>query len=146
MHFIEIIKNDFPNFDFEISNQNLWLPNENKILFISDDKVGLLHEIGHAICKHNNFIQDIELLHAEREAWDKALQLSKKYKVKISQKRIESAMNWYRDWLHTRSSCPKCLQNGIQHRSDRCYECLNCGSIWATNDARNVNLKRYIQK
>jgi ribosomal protein L37AE/L43A len=141
-----LLKHDFPDFSFEISDENLWLPAERKILYRPNDSVGILHELGHAICGHKNFVQDIELVHAEREAWDKAIELSEKYSVKISSKRIEKAMNWYRDWLHLRSTCPKCSQNGVQQRSDRLYRCLNCNTVWNANDGRNARTHRHIQK
>lgn len=146
MKLLEVIQKDFPKFTFEIGDENLWFPEENKIIYVLNDKIGLLHELAHAICGHKNFVQDIELIHAERDAWDKAKELGDRYKVKISEKRIETAMNWYRDWLHSRSICPTCQQNGIQRRSDSCYECLNCGSVWSTNDGRNTRIHRYIQK
>lgn len=146
MKLLEVLQKNFPEFIFEIGNENLWFPEENKIIYVSNDKVGLLHELAHAICGHKNFVQDIELLHAERDAWDKAKELGHKYSVKISEKRIETAMDWYRDWIHVRSVCPTCRQNGFQRHTDSCYECLNCESVWNTNDGRNTRIHRYIQK
>jgi ribosomal protein S27AE len=144
--FVTTLKRDFPDFHFEIAEENLWLPEEHKILYRPNDKTGILHELGHAICGHSDFTQDIELIQAEREAWDKAIEIAQKYGVKISQNRIEGAMNWYRDWLHFRSICPNCSQNGLQQRHDRRYRCLNCNTIWIANDGRNARLHRYIQK
>jgi ribosomal protein L37AE/L43A len=146
MKLIKQLRADFGQFSFVEGDENLWLPDENKILYCPSDKVGVLHELGHALCGHKDFVQDIEIIHAERDAWDKAIELGQKYGVKISPKRIEKAMNWYRDWLHLRSTCPKCAQNGIQQRSDRRYKCLNCGAVWNTNDGRNARTHRYIQK
>jgi ribosomal protein L37AE/L43A len=146
MNIIAKLSADFPDFTFKIGDENLWLPEENKIIYRPDDKVGALHELGHAICGHNGFVQDIELLHAERDAWDQAVELGQKYGVKISEKRIEQAMDWYRDWLHNRSVCPKCAQNGFQRRADRRYECLNCGAVWDTNDGRQARTHRYMRK
>ena len=146
MKLIEALQKDFPKFTFSIGDENLWLPNEKKIIYVAKDNVGLLHELGHAICGHKDFVQDVELIHAERDAWNEALELGQKYGVKISEKRIEESMEWYRDWLHNRSICPDCNQNGIQRRKDRYYECLNCGITWNTNDGRNARVHRYIQK
>jgi ribosomal protein S27E len=145
-HLVVLLKQDFPDFSFETSDENLWLPDQHKILYRANDKTGLLHELGHAICQHSVFVQDIELIHAEREAWDKAVELGQKYGVKINQKRIEKSLNWYRDWLHIRSTCPKCAQNGVQQRSDRRYRCFNCGAVWNTNDGRKARTHRYIQE
>ena len=144
MKLVEVIQKDFPKFSFITGDENLWFPEENKIFYVPNDKVGLLHELSHAVCGHKDFIQDIELIHAERDAWDKAKELGQRYGVKISEKRIEAAMEWYRDWLHNRSTCPECRQNGIQRRKDQHYECLNCGSVWSANDGRNARMHRYI--
>ena len=146
MELIARLKADFGQFSFEEADENLWLPEKNKILYIKNDPVGVLHELGHALGGHKDFTQDIELLHAERDAWDKALELSKKYGVKINSERVETAMDWYRDWLHARSACPECSQNGIQQRANGYYKCLNCETTWQANDARQTGLKRYKQK
>jgi ribosomal protein L37AE/L43A len=146
MKFIEVLQADFPNFSFVEDEENLWLPGKNTIYYRPGDKAGALHELGHATLQHKNFIQDIELLHAERDAWDKALELGAKYGVKISEKRVETAMDWYRDWLHARSTCPKCGQNAPQERATGRYKCFNCGAAWNANDGRNARIHRYMQK
>ena len=143
MKLIERLREDFSDITFELGEENLWFPDENKIVFHPNDNVGLLHELGHAMCGHSNFVQDIELIHAERDAWNKAIKLGKKYNIKISEDRIETTLDWYRDWLHNRSLCPKCSQNGIQDKKSLLYSCINCGTSWQSNDARKTNLRRY---
>ena len=146
MKLVDRIKTDYNQFSLVLDEVCHWSPGKNTIFYCDNDDVGLLHELGHAICGHNDFVQDIELIHAERDAWEKACEIAPKYNVKISDKVIEKAMDGYRDWLHARSTCPKCGQNGIQRHADRLYECLNCNTVWNTNDGRNVRIHRYIQK
>jgi hypothetical protein len=102
----------------------------------------LLHELGHALLDHKDFIQDIELLHIERDAWEKARQLAPQYKVKIDDDLIETALDGYRDWLHARSLCPRCHQTGLQDSQTLDYYCVNCNARWQVNDARSCGLKR----
>lgn len=140
------LEKDFPDLLFEPGEENLWIPDEKKIIFKPNDEDGLLHELGHALCGHSEFTQDIELMHAECDAWEKAKELGEKYDVEIDEDRIDTALNWYRDWLHQRSVCPKCDQNGIQSRKNGNYRCLNCGTSWRANDARRTSLRRIKQK
>lgn len=142
MKLVKRLREDFPDILFELGEENLWLPEENKIIFREDDGVGLLHELGHALCGHSEFIQDIELIHAECDAWEKAKELGEAYGVEIDEERIEAALEWYRDWLHQRSICPVCGQNGIQSRENGSYSCLNCDTSWKANDARQTGLRR----
>lgn len=143
MKLIKRLQDHYPNIVFKAGEENLWLPNKKTIIFRPSDEIGLLHELGHALCGHTDFNQDIELLHAERDAWDKAVELSKIYGVNMDENRIETAMDWYRNWLHARSLCPECGQNGIQQRSTGNYKCLNCATIWQSSDARMKELRRH---
>jgi ribosomal protein L37AE/L43A len=146
MSLISQLQADFEQFLFVESDENHWSPDENTVFYAKNDKINLLHELGHALCGHKKFVQDVELLHIERDAWEKAVGLGQKYGVKISTEQIETALDGYRNWLHDRSICPNCSQNGVQQRSDRRYRCLNCDTIWTANDGRNARTHRYIQK
>ena len=143
MKLIDRLKTDFGQFLFVVSDDNRWSPDENTIFYRDDSPVELLHEIGHALCGHKNFVQDVELLHMERDAWEKARQIAPKYGVDITDKQIESAMDEYRLWLHQRSLCPNCSQNAPQSRSDGRYRCINCDIVWNANDARRSSLRRH---
>lgn len=136
---------DFEQFSFVPDGTCRWSPAEMTICYADGDEIGLLHELGHALCAHNSFAQDVELLHIERDAWEKARELGDKYGVKIDDETVEIALDGYRDWLHNRSKCPRCGQNGVQGRSDSLYRCLNCATVWNTNDARQAALRRYKQ-
>jgi len=142
MKLINQLRVDFGQFLFVQDKVCRWAPEENTVYYTAKDNINLLHELGHAICGHKDFVQDIELLHIERDAWEKAREIGQKYGVKISENQIECAMDEYRDWLHQRSLCPNCAQTGLQNRSDGRYECFNCQVIWKANDARTCGLKR----
>lgn len=132
---------DYPQFTFTRANRARYVATEHKIYYC--DNIGeLLHELGHALLNHKNFVQDIELLQMERAAWDQAEQLARRYHVKIDRDEIEDAMDSYRDWLHRRSLCPKCGQTGLQSRDSLEYRCLNCSTHWTANDARSCELRR----
>jgi ribosomal protein L37AE/L43A len=136
---------DFPKLSFEKSERDAWRPTE-KTVFYTDNTAKLLHELGHALLGHTDFVQDIELIHLERDAWEKARELALTYGVKITGDVVETAMDDYRDWLHARSLCPECGQTGVQSRADLSYSCLNCGARWTANDARTCGLKRRLVK
>ena len=105
----------------------------------------LLHEFSHALLQHKEYAQDVELLKMERAAWDKALTLTSKFNVSISNNLIESALDTYRDWLHSRSTCPTCNATGIETAKQQ-YECIACHTTWHTNEARDCSLRRYTTK
>lgn len=105
----------------------------------------LLHEFGHALLEHKEYTQDIELLKMERAAWDKAAELADRFNVKIEEDLIESALDTYRDWLHSRSTCPTCSATGIETNKQQ-YECVTCHTTWHVNEARDCSLRRYTTK
>lgn len=111
-----------------------------------DDAVSyLLHEIGHAFLDHRTFRRDIDLLKMERGAWEQARVLGAEFGIDIDTNLIEDSLDTYRDWLHSRSLCPRCDATGIQTgRSEYC--CLACNNTWQVNDARSCALRRYTIK
>ncbi|MDR0957518.1 MAG: hypothetical protein LBM09_03020 [Candidatus Nomurabacteria bacterium] len=142
---VEQLRADFPKLTLEKSEHNFYSPTK-KTVFYTGDIARLLHEIGHGILDHTDFTQDIELIHIERDAWEKARELAPNYGFKISDTTIETALDDYRDWLHARSTCPKCGQTGIQSIEQLNYHCLNCDAKWTNNDARSCGLKRRVIK
>ncbi|MCL1876552.1 hypothetical protein FWF74_00715 [Candidatus Saccharibacteria bacterium] len=142
---IKKLRVDFPEFNFEKSEHNFYLPTE-KTIFYTGDAARLLHELGHGILDHKDFVQDIELIHIERDAWDKAREIAPKYGVEIDDSAVENALDDYRDWLHARSLCPKCRQTGVQSRENLNYYCVSCNTKWSANDARSCGLKRRLIK
>lgn len=140
---IKKLRHDFPDIDFKKSDVAHWSPRENTV-FYEDNSENLLHELGHAVLKHADFTQDIELLHIERDAWEQARVLAETYGLDIDDDTIENALDNYREWIHKRSLCPKCAQTGIQSRKNLVYRCINCDAQWQANDARTCGLKRRI--
>jgi Zn finger protein HypA/HybF involved in hydrogenase expression len=144
---LQRVRTQFPAITFALGNDFRWSP-VNQTIYIgkitSDrDVITLLHEIGHALCSHSGYDQDIKLLTLEREAWTSAQnQVSPLFNITIDEDMVEEALDSYRDWLHARSRCPECNQNGIQ-QSSQTYTCLLCTTNWKVNDARRCGLKRY---
>lgn len=102
----------------------------------------LLHELAHALLEHEDFALDIELVRMEAEAWEKAEDIAKSYGVKLPTEQVDQSLESYRYWLHQRSRCPECSQNGLQTKNTH-YKCFACGCVWRANDARVCGLKRY---
>jgi len=141
------LEKDHPQFNFKPGDDFFWSSSENTIFYIADEDnlpELLLHELSHAILKHNTFRFDIQLITMERQAWDYAKKLATKYGVKISDDFAQNQLDTYRDWIHDRSTCPQCKANGLQNKN-LIYRCVACKSEWKVNDARDCRLKRYIQ-
>ena len=102
----------------------------------------LLHEFSHAALNHQKYPSDIALLKMEREAWEYARTLANEYGVTLSEESIETSLDTYRDWLHSRSVCPSCGATGIQSATLE-YSCVACHTLWRVNEARLCTLRRY---
>jgi hypothetical protein len=136
---------DFPQFQFTASDAFHWSPSEKTVVFDkkSDDQISLLHELAHALLKHDDYLKDIQLLAMERDAWQYAKeQLCPTYDVVLPEESIQDALDTYRDWLHARSLCPECSSTGIQIKK-YAYKCIACDAQWRVNDARICALRRY---
>jgi hypothetical protein len=102
----------------------------------------LLHEIAHAELKHAYFTHDIELLGQEVAAWEHASAvLAPLFGLTIPDDHVQDYLDTYRRWLHERSRCPECQQNGLQ-TTQNTYNCTNCRCVWRVNDARDCQLRR----
>lgn len=144
------IQLDYPQFRFQSANVARWSPYENIVYYeplrSANAKATLLHELGHALSNHSNYHQDIELLRYEREAWHIAKELAPEYGLDITSEHILEALRSYRHWLYRRSHCPTCDTPGIQTADiELKYNCLLCQTTWQANDARQCQLRRYIQ-
>ena len=100
----------------------------------------LLHELGHALCDHQTFQSGVALLSLEVEAWEKAKEIAADYNVTIPEDHIESCLDSYRDWLHKRSTCPKCETISVEYEPNY-YRCFNCLHRW--NVSGNQLLRCY---
>lgn len=140
------IKSDYPEFRFEASNSFSW-SHENSIICYREETLAsewplLLHELAHGLLRHSSYEHSIDLIQIERDAWDYAQILAKDYNLCISSDAVEQSLDTYRDWLHKRSTCPKCGGIGLESERNQ-YYCPECQSVWLVNDARSCGLKRY---
>ena len=138
---VQQLRQDYPNLTFTAGKRARWVASEQRIDYTTAADE-LLHELGHALLHHNNYRQDVDLVKIERAAWDKALALAPRYGVKLDPHHIEHILDDYREWLYQRSRCPDCGQTGLQSRTTLVYHCLNCGTHWRANDARDCALRR----
>jgi hypothetical protein len=135
---------DYP-YAFIIGADFKWSPTTASIYFPTPSSVediwSLLHEVAHAELKHATYSSDVQLVNHEAEAWKYAAGIiAPHYKVTIDEDYIENHLDTYRLWLHERSTCPTCGQNGLQTKNT--YSCLNCRCIWRANEARLCALRR----
>lgn len=138
------LKADYPQFSFKKATSFLWSPSEQTVYYTDENKgySFLLHELSHGLLGHADYNHDVELLAMERQAWDRASELAKTYGLTISDDVKESTLDTYRDWLHARSTCPKCSATGLQLKK-RLYTCPACRQDWQVNEARICALRRY---
>lgn len=138
----------FPELKFEIGKNLSWNPLTKSITLPKKDSeelvYGLIHEIAHAKLAHNTFLNDIELIKMEREAWNKACEIAQdKFELKINNDYIEDCLDSYRDWLYRRSLCPRCALSGFQV-NDHEYSCPHCLIDWRVPVSRLCTVKRQI--
>ena len=139
---INKISQDYSDIKFIESDDFSWKPTEKIVYYDpAGDESLFLHELGHVELHHATYRRDIELLAIERDAWEQAKRLSKRYGITIEDESVESHLDSYRDWLHARSTCPNCQANGIQ-TDDKTYTCLECETSWRVNEARTCRLRR----
>ncbi|HCR55642.1 TPA: hypothetical protein DIV49_01595 [Candidatus Saccharibacteria bacterium] len=144
------LKESYPQLSFTEADDFQWLPTTHTIAYpASDDSFDarLLHEVSHALLEHHDYTRDVDLIAMERDAWQYARStLAPRFEVTITADNIQDDMDTYREWLHARSTCPKCGANGLQTKQWH-YRCLSCANIWKVNEARSCALRRYnIQK
>jgi len=137
-----------PGITFREHDEFYWSPQHKTVYYRSpasdDDRRLLLHEVGHALLDHREYMNDLQLLDFERAAWQEARDLCDRQPlldVEIPDDFIEDHLDTYREWLFVRSRCPTCNLNGIQSRQTE-YSCLNCNTQWRVNEARTCRLKR----
>jgi hypothetical protein len=134
------LRKDFPEFSFVTATRCYWSPSSRTIFFEDTESVeaqwDLLHELGHALCEHANYFLDIELVRKEAEAWLCASKLTTRYLIPSpSDEYVQTSLDTYRDWLQSRSSCPRCRGAGLQ-QTVQAYTCPNCKAQWQVSTAR----------
>lgn len=135
-----------PDVTFVASTDDAWDPTTQTVSYnaTADAFDTLLHEIGHASLGHQVYQRDIELLDMELAAWQHAQAIASEIGVSIDENTVQADLDTYRDWLHARSTCPQCSQNGVQTNTQE-YACPVCDTHWRVNEARTCGLKRYRQ-
>jgi len=141
---VATLRETYPDLQIIAGDIFYWSPQTKEVFYRkTGDPGSLLHELGHAFLGHSHFTTDIDLLHKEIAAWEKARELAYIHKVELDQTAVERCLDSYRDWLHNRSTCPDCGSHGIQ-ATERLYECLNCCETW--NVSSSAACRSYRQR
>lgn len=108
-----------------------------------------LHELGHALCKHKDYIVDVQRLKIECEAWERAKTVFLEYCAKAydedgnvrdgelvrilpewDEEMVQEKLDTYRDWLHVKSKCKRCGLTRYQTENGE-YHCPRCEAFLA---------------
>lgn len=138
---IDTLSAQFPALSFVPGATFTWSPKHKQIVYRETAegeaaKWSLLHEVGHALLKHEDFDSDFDLLVMEMEAWERAKLLAKDFGITIDADHIEDCLDTYRDWLYQRSTCPTCTSSSLQV-DKRTYACFNCDMEWQVSSSRH---------
>lgn len=128
--FLKRLQADFPEFKFISGKKFAFRPPKTIVLGPAEPFYALLtlHEVSHAILKHETFRMDVERLRMESEAWEKARELALRYDIEINEDLIQDELDTYRDWLHVKSRCKKCGLTCYQ-TPDGVYHCPRCENL-----------------
>ena len=141
MNIIDALKKSYPDITFTVDSSFYWSPKNNAVhyakSYASNEKHlwALLHEVGHAVLKHQTYTTDFNLLQLEIEAWQKARQIARSHDIVIDPEHIQDCLDTYRDWLYQRSTCPSCTNCSLQMSKDL-YSCFNCNESWRVSASR----------
>lgn len=142
------IREQYPQFSYKRAKTAYWSPDEQTVYFLpirsDEDFAYNVHELGHALSGHGRFNQDIELVRIERLAWNQAQSVAAAHGIALADSIIETALDTYREWIHSRSRCPHCHGAGIQQKESLDYLCPLCTTRWHANDARLCELRRFV--
>lgn len=137
---LKLIHKKLPELSIIASDGLCWSPKNNTITYRAEDTSeenvwGLLHESGHAVLGHTTYHSDAELLLMEVAAWDTALDLAQECGLSINNDHVQDCLDTYRDWLHQRSTCPRCGIVTFQENTTT-YRCFNCRKLWTVSASR----------
>lgn len=116
---------DYPELCFIVGKRDAFRPPKTIIVDPNGSSLSLLHEVGHALCHHRTFNTAIQRLKMEREAWEKARELCRKYEVLFDDDFVEDELDSYRNWVEKKSRCPICGLARFQSL-DGNYFCPKC--------------------
>ncbi len=122
---IERLRVDYPDIRFVSGKKYSFRPPRTIMIGPEESSLLLLHELGHALCGHRDFKTNIQRVKLEREAWEKARELSSKYGIQFDDEFAENELDTYRDWVEKKSRCPVCGLTRFQS-IDGNYHCPRC--------------------
>ncbi len=138
---IALLERDNPDLSFVAGKRFAWHGGKRNVSYMSasiEDATAqwsVLHELGHALLDHNDYESDIELLQMEAAAWEKAHLLAENYGIVLDEEYVQDCLDSYRDWLHTRATCPTCSARCLQTTRST-YRCHNCNTSWRVTRSR----------
>jgi len=128
-----------PDVYFEPGDAFFWSPAHTRITYKPNKTLknswSLLHEASHALLGHTDYQLDLELLLLETTAWQEAQDLAVQFSLRIPENHIQDCLDTYRDWLHQRSTCPRCSTVSLQISTNQ-YQCHNCSNLWQVSSSR----------
>lgn len=135
------LKVRFPSLSFRAGKIFCWSPETQEIIYNPESDRhtapwSLLHEASHALLNHTTYETDFELLRLELAAWEYAKQLAKDIDVVIDENHIQDCLDSYRDWVYSRSICPRCGAKSLQQDDLKHYRCFNCHEVWRVTPSR----------
>lgn len=138
---LEQLQARFPDLQFVAGSRFCWSPQTHEIGYDAarHDQAAdwsLLHETGHALLNHTQYLADFELLRLEMAAWTKARELAADFGMAIDEDHIQDCLDTYRDWLYKRSICPSCSTRALQQNDYAHYRCFNCHTVWRVTPSR----------
>jgi hypothetical protein len=145
---VDVLRLAHPTINFKPSDKFAWDPIKKIIYFSSNEpeaiqKHSLLHELAHAMLDHSSYKNDVQLIKMERDAWTLAKKMLREHSQEINLDYIEDCLDTYRDWIYSRSKCPRCSHVGIQS-SQNVYSCIFCIIDWKVTESRLCMVKRKI--
>jgi hypothetical protein len=139
------LSQDFAPIVFTAGSRYAWSPDKKTVFYDESDPENvdlLFHELAHGVLNHHDYSKDVELVAMESEAWDTARVVAPTYGVSIANDTVQDSLDTYREWLHSRSTCPECEATGYQS-GKKTYTCVACSQTWRVNEARICALRRY---
>ena len=153
--FVVTLSKDFPEVRFVWGRKRFSYRLQNGVatVFLGQPQSNFvllaLHELGHALCKHKDYIIDVQRIKIESEAWERAKTVFLKYRTEAfaedgsmkdeklakiipewDEDFVQEQLDTYRDWLHAKSKCKKCGLTRYQ-TEDRVYHCPRCEAFLA---------------
>lgn len=142
---VQQLENSYPALKFAKGPSARWSPTETTVYYDPHESHAdwvLLHETAHGVLGHNGYRRDVELLQLERAAWHHAMTvLAPIFAIDIASDFIETQLDTYRDWLHSKSTCPTCQSTGFEQTQQH-YTCIHCGASWRVNIGIETAVRR----